>query len=58
MGQSFQDCLLGKTLATKPEDLSSVPGTHVVERELTPCKLSSDFHIDAVAHVHLPSLKK
>lgn len=39
-----------RVLLTKPEDLSSIPRAHMIEREkLTPdsCKLSFDLHTDA-----------
>lgn len=47
----------GKKLATKSDDLSSVPRTHLVERELTPLSspLTSKYtsrHIHVYTHVH------
>ena len=41
-----------KTLAIKPDDLSSVPGTYSVEGENSLLK-SPDFHMCAVAQAHL-----
>lgn len=37
-------------LATKSEDLSSIPESHMVEGELAP-KLSSAFHTGTSAHL-------
>lgn len=38
-------------LVTKPGDLSSIPGTHVVKGRTNPYKLtSSDLHMQAMAH--------
>jgi hypothetical protein len=46
-------------LAAKPENLSPIPGTHMVERE---SKLSSDFHtcahIYTCAHMHVYACNK
>ena len=41
---------LGKTLATKPGDLSSVLKTNVVEERTKSCRVPSDFHISACSH--------
>ena len=44
-----------KVLVTKPDDLSSILRTHMVERELTPDKLFCDFlntHIHTHTHTH------
>jgi hypothetical protein len=43
-----------KFLATKSDDLSSVPRIHMLERDLTPesCPLTSTFTICAYTHAH------
>lgn len=46
-----------------PDGLILMPRTHVVERELTPFKMSSVFHTNAMAdppphNTHMHSLKK
>lgn len=39
-----------KALAAKPDDLSSIPGTHLMEAENL-CKLVSDLQTHAVPHI-------
>lgn len=39
-----------KTLAAKPGNQISLPETNVIERELTPHKLSYDLHTFAMLH--------
>lgn len=45
-----------KVLATKPDDLRSIPRTHAVEEENQPlpCKFSSDLyvHVEECTHPH------
>jgi hypothetical protein len=44
-----------KVLATKPDDLSSIPGTHMTEEEKWLQKLSSDLYkhiMRARTHTH------
>ena len=38
---------LVQTLATKPDDLSSIPNTHRVEKKTDSCKLHADLHMCA-----------
>lgn len=38
------------SLAAKFDGLRLIPGTHMVESELITHKLSSDFHMHALAH--------
>lgn len=43
-----------KLLAANPDNLSYIPGIHMIRRrEPTSIKLSSDFHMNAVGHVHM-----
>lgn len=44
-----------RTFAAKPDSLSSVPRTCMVEGKSESCSLSSDLHICAMAFVHLPT---
>lgn len=37
-----------KVLAVEPDDLSSIPGTHMVKERSSSPKLSSDLHTGAV----------
>lgn len=41
-----------KVLATRPDDLNPVPRTHMVERETSSYRLSSD-HTFSMAHANL-----
>lgn len=42
-----------KALVAEPDDLSSVPKTHIVEGKIDSWKLSSDPQACVVAHVHM-----
>lgn len=44
----------GKSGAAKSDDLSSIPGFHMVEEENS-CKLSSDMYIQIVTLRHTPT---
>ena len=39
-----------KALATKPDDLSSIPRTNIVELNTNPPWLYSDIHVHRVTH--------
>jgi hypothetical protein len=41
-----------KALATKPDDFSLIHRTYMTEKRTDSCKLLSDLHIQAIAHVH------
>jgi hypothetical protein len=47
----------GEALAAKPDDMSLIPRTSMIERENDSCKLSSDINIATVVHV-VPSTNK
>lgn len=48
--QCWQDDLVGKGTYRGPEDLSSIPRTHLVEGGHQLTKLSSDLHAHALLH--------
>lgn len=41
-----------KAFVAKPDNLSLTSGTHILERETDSCKLSSNFRLCVVAHLH------
>lgn len=45
-----------KALATKPDILCSIPGTHMVEEEINSCKLFSGLHLCTIACMTSPQL--
>lgn len=44
--------LSSKSIASKPNNLSSIPDTHIVEREKQPCKLSCELALCVCTHVY------
>lgn len=42
---------MDKGICTKPDDLSFISRTHMVEGETDFCNLSSDFHTNVMAQV-------
>lgn len=48
----------GKALAAKPDDLSSSPGSQMVEGENQLPQLSSNLHTCTVAPIHTPKINK
>lgn len=41
-----------KKLVAKPDTPDLIPGTHMLETEPAPHKLSPDFHMCVLAHMH------
>lgn len=41
-----------KRLASKHEDPSSIPATHVIKKRNDSCKLSPDLHSHTASHMH------
>lgn len=44
LGQHWPDILIGNNTVTKPNELNSVPRTHMAEEETLLCKFFSHFH--------------
>lgn len=42
-----------KVLAARPDDLTSVSGSHTADRKTDFCKLSSDLHTYAPIHIYI-----